>query len=375
MKIVQATASSVRPPQATSRIEGWLLRGGVLVDEGVHEGGVAGWLDHDGKPEFVYAEAAGYYLTTMAWLASGTVSSPDHADTARRCSHRAAGWLANLLSGPGVLPTRLYLPEQRADWRNSGVFSFDLAMAARGLAVTRHAIGRHDRLKALSTLCGMLDRISSDADVMVSHESVAGSVTAIPDRWSTRPGPHHLKAAAVVLGMPERIVGTAMIGVAQRTCEQWSEALRADVWPCQELHAVLYGFEGMIIRAGAGDGDGLRDVEALFMRLMELQAPDGTLPEAVNGGVVRSDVLAQALRVGLILRGRGYLTGSIWTERLGLLTEALLGFVRPDGGVVFSHDQGVANSWCAMFAHQALYLRAREGAQEPVPPAAFELLV
>jgi hypothetical protein len=86
-------------------------------------------------------------------------------------------------------------------------------------------------------------------------------------------------------------------------------------------------------------------------------------------------VLAQALRVGLILRGFGYLTGSIWTERLNLLTEALLGFVRPDGGVVFSHDQGVANSWCAMFAHQALYLRARENAGEPVPAAAFELLV
>ena len=374
MKLVQATAPSIRPLEAVTSIEGWLLSG-AQVDEGVHEGGVAGWLDEDGKPEFVYPEAAGYYLTAMAWLASGTVSSPDHADAVRRCSHRTAGWLARQLSGPGALPTRHHLPEQRADWRNSGIFTFDLAMAARGLAVTGHAIGRHERHKALSTLCTMLDRISSEADVMVSHESVAGSETAMPDRWSTRPGPHHLKAAAVVLGLPEHIVGPAMIGVAQRTCDHWAEALRADVWPCEELHAVLYGIEGMIIRAGANDGAGLRDVEALFMRLMDLQAPEGTLPELVQGGMVRSDVLAQALRVGLILRGRGHLTGSIWAERLSLLTEALLGFVRPDGGVAFSLDQGLANSWCAMFALQALHLSARESAGQALPFAAYELLV
>jgi|SRR5271166_1974265 len=35
---------------------------------------------------------------------------------------------------------------------------------------------------------------------------------------------------------------------------------------------------------------------------MELQAPDGTLPETIRGGLSRSDVLAQPLRVGLLLR-------------------------------------------------------------------------
>ena len=90
---------------------------------------------------------------------------------------------------------------------------------------------------------------------------------------------------------------------------------------------------------------------------------------------MRSDVQAQALRVGLLLKGREYLTGSVWSERLDRLAEALLTFVQPDGGVLFAHDQTIANTWCAMFAHQALFLRARAHTSEPVPAGAFELLV
>jgi hypothetical protein len=40
------------------------------------------------------------------------------------------------------------------------------------------------------------------------------------------------------------------------------------------------------------------------------------------------------------------------------LAEALLGFVLPGGGVLFSRDQELSNTWCAMFAHQALRLFA-----------------
>lgn len=375
MKLAQSTVQPVRLHEAADRIEGWLLRGGAQIDEGAQEGGIVGGLGPDGKPEFVYLEVAGYFLTTMAWLTSGTARTPEDIDTARVRAHRAAGWIGNLLSGPGVPPTRLYLSDQPADWRNGGVFSFDLAMAARGVAVTRHGLGRHERLKALTGLCAMIDRISRDTDVMTSHEPVTGSATTMPDRWSTRPGPHHLKAAAAVLQVPERIVGPELLGVAQRTCEHWAASLQADAWPCEELHAVLYGLEGMLIRAGSDGVDGLRDVERPFVRLMDMQASDGTLPETVHGGTVRSDVLAQALRVGLLLRGRGYLAGSIWAERLDRLTDALLGYVLPDGAVMFSSDQAVANSWCAMFAHQALYLAARQSLAEPVPVVALELLV
>jgi hypothetical protein len=375
MNPTPSTVQSADPREAVRRIEEWLLDSGIQIDEGAEQGGVAGWLDRDGRPEFVYLEIAGYYLTAMAWLSSGAAGSPEHADTARLRARRAADWITRFLDNH-ALPTRLYLSDQRADWRNSGLFSFDLAMAARGLAATSHAVGHGDeRREALASLCAMIDRISSGADVMLSHELVAGNAATMPDRWSTRSGPHHLKAAAAVLRLPERPAGPALTGVAYRTCEYWASSLPDGPWPCQELHPLLYALEGILICEGPTGGDGLGAAERLFTRLMELQASDGTLPETIHGGIVRSDVLAQALRAGLLLRARQYLPGKAWTDRLDRLADALLEFVKPDGGVLFARNQTISNTWCAMFAHQALYLHARAAASEPVPDAAFELLV
>lgn len=51
---------------AASRIEGRLLGSPVQFLDGPHRGGVAGWLGRDGRPELVYLEISGYYLTAMA---------------------------------------------------------------------------------------------------------------------------------------------------------------------------------------------------------------------------------------------------------------------------------------------------------------------
>jgi hypothetical protein len=372
MTLIEHTSPSTAGQTAVERIEDWLLHSAIQLDNGPHRGGIAGWLDCDGKPEFVYLEITGYYLTAMAWLSSGAASSPENIATAHSRARLAAGWIATVLQREAAPPTRLYLSGHSADWRNNAVFSFDIAMAARGVAATRQLPGWHERRRALAGMCTMLNRICSGADVMVSHELVAGDESTMPDRWSTRPGAHHLKAAAAVLRLPKWIVGDAMIAVAQRTCTHWASSFE-DEWPCQELHAVLYALEGMLIRGTARDDLGA--AERTFARLMELQGSDGTLPETVAGGTVRSDVLAQALRVGLLLRGRQCLTAPVWTDRLDRLTDALLGFIRPDGGVLFSADQSISNTWCAMFAHQALFLRACEDARTKPSATAYELLV
>lgn len=360
--------------EAVTRIENWLLHSGIQIDEGAQSGGIAGWLDLDGRPEFVHL--AGYYLTAMAWLASGATYSPDHVQTANLRASRVGDWVATLLGSRDDPPTRPSLSAKRADWRNEAVPSFDLAMAARGLAATLHPGDPCERWQALAALCAKIGRISSGAEVMKSHEIVPGSASTMTDGWSTRPGPHHLKAAAAILGLPDRVAGSALISVARETSEYGAHAFWTNAWRCNELHALLYGLEGMLILAGKRDGQGLRLVERPFARLMEeTQASDGTLPETVHGGIVRSDVLAQALRVGLLLRGRGFLTESVWRDRLDRLADALRGFVLPDGGVLFSHDEARANTRCTLFALQALHLNAQKDAREPAPTAAFQLLV
>ena len=363
-------------PEAVVRIESWLLHSDVQLAEGAQRGAVAGWLSAGGEPDFVYLEITGYYLTAMAWLAAGAASTRQNAEAALAQSQLATEWIGGLLSRHADPPTRLYLSGQPADWRNDAVFSFDLAMAARGLSCAGDRSGRRTRRRALAGLGERLNRISAGADVMQSHATAPGAPAPLPGRWSTRPGPHHLKAAAALLRGSDSACGHALAAVARRSCRHWRAVLGTDAWPCQELHALFYGLEGMLILAGR-DGDQLLldDAESLYLRLMLLQADDGTLPESIGGGVVRSDVLAQALRAGMLLRGRGRLAGEGWTERIDALAGTLLEFVQPDGGVLFSRDQDISNTWCAMFAHQALYLYSRGSADPSAVDAAFELLV
>ncbi|MBT2489635.1 hypothetical protein J7E96_14125 [Streptomyces sp. ISL-96] len=369
---ITGTGLSAETAEAARCIERWLLQSGVQIEEGPQRGAVAGWLDREGNPEFVYLEITGYYLNAMAWLASGAASSPDRAADAHEHGRQALDWITRTLSEQGVPPTRLYLSAGRSDWRNSGVFTFDLAMAARGVAcfgdVARHGAWQ----KPAAGLCAIIESMCSGASVLRSHDAVAGA--PLPDRWSTQPGPHHLKAAAALLRMPDGVLRTPLRRVCHRTCDH-GEAMLQEAWPCRELHPLLYGIEGLLIGALHTEGEALEVVERLYARLMALQAADGTLAETVGGGIVRSDVLAQALRIGLLLRGLGYLQGDHWAGRLEELTRALLGFVRPDGGVLFSGDQDIANVWCAMFAHQALVLRSRSDDQVPLTAVVWELLV
>ena len=64
-----AAAWSRNPEQARRRIAQWLL-GGVRLSAGPHAGGVAGAIDGDGRPLYVYPEVTGYYLQWLAWMAS-----------------------------------------------------------------------------------------------------------------------------------------------------------------------------------------------------------------------------------------------------------------------------------------------------------------
>jgi hypothetical protein len=355
---------------AVQQIEDWLLNSGIQLESGPQRGGIAGWLDRDGRPEFVYLEITGYYLTAMAWLSSGAAGSAENIETASKRARLAAGWIAAAFGNGSAPPTRLYLSGRPIDWRNKAVFSFDLAMAARGIASASNLMDWPECAQTLDEVCGRLNRISPASDIMQSHEFVTGDTTMMPDRWSTRPGPHHLKAAAAVLRLPESVVGDDLAAAAQRTCDHWTRSFVNDAWPCEELHAVLYALEGMVLCPRV-PGD-LEAAERAFVRFMALQEPDGSLPPTVAGGTVRSDVLAQALRMGLLLSSRGYLNEPQWSHKLDLLTDALLRFIRSDGGVLFALDQPMVNTWCAMFAHQALYLR-RCG--DSLPPSAFELLV
>jgi hypothetical protein len=345
---------------AARRVEGWLLESDALLPGGPHRGGVAGWLDRDGRPEFVYLEITGYYLTSMAWLAAGAANSSHRRERALERGRRAVDWMRSVTAGEAVPPTRLYLSSGRDDWRNAAIFTFDLAMAARGVACFAAVTRVDEGVALLRDLGARLEEICSNTPLLPSHGLRDGTGNTVPDRWSTRPGPHHIKAAAALLRLPEGVLGDAVIQACRATITHWKAALQTS-WPCSELHPLLYGVEGLLIQESAVREETLDSVEQIYERLLRLQGQDGSLPSvAVRGsGEVRSDVLAQTLRAGALLQAGGRLRDDDWSRRLDALTAALLRHVGEDGGVLFAMDQKIANTWCAIFTHQALLLHAR----------------
>jgi hypothetical protein len=333
--------------EAAERIEAWLLASGAQLTDGPQRGGVAGRLAAGGRPEYVYLEITGYFLTAMAWL---TVVSPGRARTARERGDASVDWLRRALAARELPDTRLHLRVQPDDWRNRAVFTFDLAMAVRGAG----CFGADEPARQLAE---RVAAISPGPPPLASHALREPAGRELEERWSTRPGPHHIKAAAALLTAP----GDALEETCRATVERWTDAMLAG-WPCPQLHPLLYGIEGLLMlgaHASAGQ---------LFKRLLTLQAEDGALPAEVGGDGVRADVLAQALRAGAILRAAGELRDA--DERLDALAQALLQYVGPDGGVRFAAGQEEANTWCAMFAHQALLLHAHPGDGELAATAA-----
>ena len=345
---------------AGRRIEQWLLESAVQLRTGAQQGGIAGLVDRNGKPEFVYMEITGYYLTTVTWLAAGAASSGERATAALVQGGKALGWMTSVTADGTVPPTRLYLSHGHDDWRNRAIFTFDLAMAARGAACFARASGSDDAVALVRVLAARLREVCGNTVPLPSHALRKQPARPLPDRWSTRPGPHHVKAAAALLHLPPGVLAEDLVRACRETVAYWRETLAASC-AVRELHPLLYGLEGMLMLEPLSSEQTLDAVEEAYERLLALQGADGSLPAVAVDPPrgVRADVLAQALRIGALLRAADRLPGAVWRRRLDALAGALLRHVLPNGAVLFSADRDAANAWCAMFAHQALLLHSR----------------
>ena len=338
------------PGDAASRLRQWLLEGPAQLRGGEHAGGVAGSFDAQGRAGYVYGEITGYYLHWLAGL------DGEHGERSRRAA-AAVAWCERQFA-QGVPPTRIHLGAAEADWRNDATFLFDLAMLAGGLG---RAI-RHGLVARPDALCGRLGTALAgfvEGGVLVPLRRLRGEAP-LPDRWSTRLDNYEVKAAtrvlmlAAVAELPAPVVRACEALVAER-------APRAAQAPVELLHPTLYYAEGVL----AADESNWPGVAPLLARMLELANEDGALPEAPDVRAVwRSDVLAQALRVGVFLRAHG-VAGAPGAARLDAMAQALAARVGDDGAIPFRTDAPpLANAWCAMFAEQALRWHAASAAPD-----------
>ena len=354
-----ALAETVSTPDALSgdvhaRIAAWLLVGGAQVRVGVHSGGVAGALDADGRAHYLYPEITGYYLQWLASLATRT----SRGEALTEPAEAAQRWLAATIAEDDAPPSRVYLRGENSDWRNSAIFCFDLAMALRGLAAATAQRLIDADPKLVAAVCVWLGRlIASDGEFDACLVVSRGA--AVPDRWSTRRGPFLAKAASGMivastqLPIPDRILRAAKATLA-------ASLQRAQQMPHDDTHAFLYTIEGVL---AAGDDPQARAVLPMLARqfasLLERADATGYVPEsATDSGVIRLDVIAQALRVATRL-----VVAEVGQRRpvLDRLEQTLIANVQENGALPFAarREPTPWSVWAAMFSEQALAWRQR----------------
>ena len=339
----------------------WLLHGPAQVRSGPHAGAVAGTIDRSGEATYAYPEITGYYLQWLAWRAATHGATKELALRAEA----AQRWLARWLNDPAApAATRIALVTRADDWRNGALFFFDLAMVLRGLGTAaRAALIVPDRA-IVDGLCEKLQRLIAEDGQFDACIAVRPDV-ALPQRWSTGRGGFLAKAAAGVLSaaavIPE--VAESVRMAAARTFE--ASVRSAAATPHDDVHALMYTFEGMVNRPDAEVRPLLPEMAMQFDGLLTEAQALGRIPESRrDGGAMerpeRVDVLAQTIRIGHLL---GALCPDDPPDRVGIarLSQTLVASIRPEGSVPFAlpGEPASCNVWAAMFAEQALGFSAR----------------
>ena len=352
-----AAVAAGLPAAVADRTGHWLLHGPAQLRQGPHAGAVAGCL-RQARALYVYPEITGYYLQWLAWRARDGDTKPPLSAAA----WSGQRWLARWLDGNGAPQTRVHLDAAVPDWRNEAVFCFDIAMVARGLASASAAGLLEPDPAVVAGLVRQLERL-------VAADGVFGAClpnradAQLPARWSTRRGPYLAKAAAGLL-----VASRTLPGIPPRLVEVADATFAASLrWfvdePHDDIHPLLYACEGILSLPRHPRFASMLPVMGHEMdRLLHAAGPDGVLPETLERagvGFARVDVLAQALRAGVLL---GIHRPEGPPDRLALerIRHALVRQMQPEGAFRFAlrDDGSPLNVWTTMFGDQALHLAA-----------------
>lgn len=348
----ESNATEIVPPHdstvaaalaAASRARNWLLHGPAQLRNGPQVGGVAGILDVNGKPQYVYAEITGYYLS---WLAD--VASLVEPETVRENAEAAVGWATRAFAKGDAPATRIYLETQAPDWRNDAVFFFDLAMLLYGLHRANAAGIAHLPAALRETVYAQLTRFVKADSLCCALPLSADAV--LPPRWSTGGGAFLVKASSRVAHSAQHApLPVALAHACAMDSAHWAPlAAQIDL---DMLHPTLYFAEGLLLSRP----DCAEAVAHLLARCLDLIDANGNLPETAGiPGKTRNDILAQALRIGVLLRTQEVAMTPTLTH-LDHLAATLVARIDASGFLPFdAKSAGQANVWCTMFAEQAL---------------------
>lgn len=358
---------------ALNKSRNWLLNSGIQNSEGRNRGGFNGWYDLDMKSyPFVYPETTGYGISTLLYFNS---IRPDNILVKNAMT--AASWIIlKALHRCGGVRTRAYNfnPDRMYSFDSNVLYTFDNGMVLAGLVnlykATRYRLYKDISAKIAHFLLAMQ---RSDGLFYAAYDANNSRRIDTPDKWSTQSGSYHAKLAIGLLDLYEITKNEIFREAAVKICEasvKFQSASGAFVTQQNEksthMHPHLYSCEGLAYAGARLDKPGYMKSSARGVEwALRSQLKSGGIPckHTISGFIIheRSDTLAQALRLGTYMEGRGIISG--YSSSLGRLASRLAQFQQQagdhTGGFFYGTEldgtkRNHINSWCSMFAMQSL---------------------
>lgn len=358
----------------------WLLNSGIqnINKDKKTNGGFNSWYDIDKRTyPFIYSEITGYGITTLLYM---NKNSKEEILIDR--TKLAADWLiTNAYGKCGGIKTRYFLDDK--SFRNQEMYVFDAGMILYGIV----------NLFKVTKIPKYLDAGKNIANFLLKCQKQNGLFYAIYDaekdayidkegKWSTQSGSYHAKVAMALIDMFNITKEEAYRKAAMKICHASIKLQKRDgrFISLKEngdthLHPHSYSAEGLLYV-----GDKLNNNEYILSAVkacewaLKNQLSNGGIPyyyENNGHGIPyeRVDVLAQTLRLGCLLYSMKRLEEK-YVDNLKRLKDRLCEFqitkgAKEEKGAFFfgtdydGNQRNHANSWCSMFAFQALDMYER----------------
>jgi hypothetical protein len=346
--------TSVHPTDAVRASENWLLTSGIQSKDGYF----FAWVDrNEDRFAFPYPEITGYGITALCFLSALTPNG-SHL----KAAERAADWLCLKAIAPegGVRSRFNFQPEPDRRAELSRLYAFDSAMAGYGLLQSYTRGGKKEHLDGAKRiyhfLSSRLRRDEGSFNPFYDEQSRKHGMD--PERWSGLTGGYGAKLSLFLLEMAHHGEANAK-GAAESLLDHTAAACKNGL------------FEGNQQKTGVDAHPHAYTLEGLLAGYVHLKKP--SYLESIHQGHawlkkfvasqtnldnVRTDVIAQTLRIALILSSLGITVERPWIDMLlDHLTASQIKNGKHKGAWTFRNNgegKDHANAWSTFFALQAL---------------------
>jgi len=349
----------------------WLLNSGIQNLKGEHKGAFNSWFDIDKKNyPYAYSEITGYGITTLLFL-----YKLDKDNIYLERAKMAASWLMNKAThkSGGILCRSFYKEKDfMGSFENEEIFLFDCGMVLNGLTnlydITKDKTYLDYSIKLAEF---MLKMQKPDGSFYAVYNGKNKSLTDDGEKWSTQSGAFHNKLAIGLLKLHEITKDEKYKKSASKVCDYSLKFLKDDgrfvtfsKTGNSLFHPHCYAAEGLYVAGTYLNNKKYLDVsKKSTIYLFNNQLDNFGIPQMFKDNSFiefeRTDILAQTLRLGVLY------SKYIDKKKIESLEERLLKFQNlkneQKGAFIYGYDDSGKkyehlNSWCTMFALQALLI-------------------